>query len=731
MAALNSKLQNKLRILLIAGVIILLMGTAFVSLFLSFEEATLSSISANQIKIVESVENNTKVISEILISQALQLFYSNDVTKLRTSEQLSNYEIINGIRSLNDLVTVNAFIDSVYVYNGYQKNSIFSTTGSPGVFSSSSEDIFRDREAVVLFQEHDAQKIGTPIFRTVLNNSTNRRYDFFSYVLMDSDWNSGLMINVSADTYMDALQIDNSDSFLLDRTSMLPIAVSEEQAAGLKQQVVSFLPENLSEPGFIIIPEKTSILDIFSADRTICFFTPIKNNNWIYITTQDYAQTMGGMLFLQRAIYVTLGVLSLILLAVAVLLLVRIISPFNKLKKVLESDEIKLLQTNSAVDIDQIAEKLKDLVKSSENEAHLQKSLQDMVKNEILYNIIIGSEANPKKTISDNSFSIDPDFEVFPILVNTINRDACISIASQCGIYRIEGVIIEQNLVLIFQSNQDTDLMGFFRKLNTRRTSIKNYVVIGKECFIGDLPTQYKDLHDVFARRILNPDEWIISTEILSGLSADSQDSRELVKQIVTLTKKGNSNGSISKLNEFFNLQNTKILTTVFSSYLNLFQSLKGIESEQESTGEDFDSFSKELRETRDIRQIQETIISIHEQILSSMVSIKANTRKNLMTTIDEIIEREYANQQLSSQFIADSCSISCVYLCRIWRQNTGSSLASRINKVRVEHASELLKTTDMTIADISERTGFGNQQYFYTLFKKTTGKTPDEFRKA
>ena len=64
MAALNSKLQNKLRILLIAGVIILLMGTAFVSLFLSFEEATLSSISANQIKIVESVENNTKVISE-------------------------------------------------------------------------------------------------------------------------------------------------------------------------------------------------------------------------------------------------------------------------------------------------------------------------------------------------------------------------------------------------------------------------------------------------------------------------------------------------------------------------------------------------------------------------------------------------------------------------------------------------------------------------------------------
>ena len=116
MAALKFKLQNKLRILLIAGAVILLMGTAFVLLFFSFEEATLSSISTNQIKIVESVENNTKMVSDILISQALQLFYSNDVSKLRTAEQLSNYEVINGIRSLNALVTVNSFIDSVYVY---------------------------------------------------------------------------------------------------------------------------------------------------------------------------------------------------------------------------------------------------------------------------------------------------------------------------------------------------------------------------------------------------------------------------------------------------------------------------------------------------------------------------------------------------------------------------------------------------------------------------------------
>jgi YesN/AraC family two-component response regulator len=50
---------------------------------------------------------------------------------------------------------------------------------------------------------------------------------------------------------------------------------------------------------------------------------------------------------------------------------------------------------------------------------------------------------------------------------------------------------------------------------------------------------------------------------------------------------------------------------------------------------------------------------------------------------------------------------------------------------VRVDHASEMLKTTNLTIAEISERTGFSNQQYFYTLFKKTTGKTPDEFRKT
>ncbi len=730
MAILKSRLQNKLRILLIAVAVVLLMGTAFVFLFLSFEEATLSSISANQIKIVESVENNAKIVSDILISQTLQLFYSNDVSKLRTAEQLSNYEVINGIRSLNALTTVNSFIDSVYVYNGFQ-DFIYSTTDSSGGFSSTSEGSFRDKEAVALFLEHDEKRIGAPIFRSLLNNRTNMYNDFFSYILMDPDWKSGLMVNVSADTYLNTLQINNSDSFLLDMASMSPFAVSEERTEELENQIFAFLPEAISEPGFIIIPAKSSILDVFSADRIICFYTPIKKNNWLYVTVQDYAQTMGGMIILQRAIYVILGILSLLLIVVAIFLLVRIISPFNRLKRVLESDEIKLLQTNATVDIDQITEKLKALVQSSENEVHLQKSLQDMVKNEILYNIIIGSEARPREMIADNAFSIEPEQQVLPILVNTINRDSCLSIASQCGISRIEGAIIDQNLVLVFQPDPKVELLDFYKKLNTRRTTTKNYVVVGKECFIDDLPTQYQNLHDAFARRVLDSDSWIISTDILSDLSADSQDSRDLVKQIVALTKKGNTTGSISKLNEFFKLQNTKILTTVFSSYLNLFQSIRGIEAEQDSNETAVDSFNRELRETRDIRQIQEIIISLHNRVLSSIVSMKANTRKNLMSTIDEIIEREYANQQLSSQFIADSCSISCVYLCRIWRQNTGSSLASRINKVRVDHASEMLKSTDLTIAEISERTGFSNQQYFYTLFKKIKGKTPDEFRRT
>ena len=51
------------------------------------------------------------------------------------------------------------------------------------------------------------------------------------------------------------------------------------------------------------------------------------------------------------------------------------------------------------------------------------------------------------------------------------------------------------------------------------------------------------------------------------------------------------------------------------------------------------------------------------------------------------------------------------------------------ILKCKIEKAKELLATTDLSVTDITFRLGFSSSQYFATVFKRFSCKTPSEYR--
>ena len=52
-----------------------------------------------------------------------------------------------------------------------------------------------------------------------------------------------------------------------------------------------------------------------------------------------------------------------------------------------------------------------------------------------------------------------------------------------------------------------------------------------------------------------------------------------------------------------------------------------------------------------------------------------------------------------------------------------------RTSPLRLNKATEFLAQTDVPISEIAERTGFGNSNYFYTVFKRHYAVTPSEYR--
>ncbi|MBO6240269.1 MAG: helix-turn-helix domain-containing protein [Butyrivibrio sp.] len=67
--------------------------------------------------------------------------------------------------------------------------------------------------------------------------------------------------------------------------------------------------------------------------------------------------------------------------------------------------------------------------------------------------------------------------------------------------------------------------------------------------------------------------------------------------------------------------------------------------------------------------------------------------------------------------------------LSRIIKKNTESTFKELLQSKRLNKAKELLKNTDISIADISVMVGYDNTSFFHRLFRRNFGCSPRDFR--
>ena len=93
---------------------------------------------------------------------------------------------------------------------------------------------------------------------------------------------------------------------------------------------------------------------------------------------------------------------------------------------------------------------------------------------------------------------------------------------------------------------------------------------------------------------------------------------------------------------------------------------------------------------------------------------------------IDENLENE-----LSVQSIAQAVNISKSVLYRRFHSCFHCTVSAYITSRRLERAAELLTQTDLSVEEISRRTGFSGASYFSRNFKKEKGISPLKYRKT
>lgn len=118
-----------------------------------------------------------------------------------------------------------------------------------------------------------------------------------------------------------------------------------------------------------------------------------------------------------------------------------------------------------------------------------------------------------------------------------------------------------------------------------------------------------------------------------------------------------------------------------------------------------------------------------NNQVIAPREETISNADEQFMLKLNHFIQENLENPLLDVNYVADHMAMSRASLYNKLKLLTDVSVGDYINKFRMTRALELLANKDLTIMEISERSGFSNQRYFSTVFKQAYGLTPSQYR--
>ncbi len=125
-------------------------------------------------------------------------------------------------------------------------------------------------------------------------------------------------------------------------------------------------------------------------------------------------------------------------------------------------------------------------------------------------------------------------------------------------------------------------------------------------------------------------------------------------------------------------------------------------------------------------------------QIVRDVILSVLNEKKTVLPPAKSHIVSsvaEYCNQYYSSNLklslLAKTYFINPDYLSKLFKREIGCSFSDYLNRIRVERAAQLVRTTGKKIIEIAFEVGYESDTYFIRRFKRVFGITPNEYRNS
>ena len=104
---------------------------------------------------------------------------------------------------------------------------------------------------------------------------------------------------------------------------------------------------------------------------------------------------------------------------------------------------------------------------------------------------------------------------------------------------------------------------------------------------------------------------------------------------------------------------------------------------------------------------------------------------EQLVKEATEYVEQNISDSDLSVESLSTALSMSRVHLYKKLLSLTGNTPSEFIRLIRLRRAEQLLRQSQLSVAEISYAVGFNNPRYFSKYFREMYGMTPSQFKET
>lgn len=120
--------------------------------------------------------------------------------------------------------------------------------------------------------------------------------------------------------------------------------------------------------------------------------------------------------------------------------------------------------------------------------------------------------------------------------------------------------------------------------------------------------------------------------------------------------------------------------------------------------------------------------ISLFENRVSS-ASEPEKQEERTITGITKYLQEHLADE-MSLAVLAEEFHLNPQYISQLFKNEIGVNFLTYLTNIRMEKAKKLLLSTSLSVAEVAEKSGYGDYRVFSKVFKKSEGITPSQYRR-